>query len=224
MVPGWAGPLARSERLAGPGSLAEAASAAVEEASSTGTGGDEGPDVVDVLVCTHGRRDSCCGARGMELLAELTRGPLFMPGMRLWRTSHTGGHRFAPTAIVLPGGTLWAWADVALLRSVVLSEGEVGPLLSHYRGCVSIGSPAQQSVDRAVLGEVGWPELGWMRRAEDLGDGLVRLETELAGTWEARVVEGRHVPQPDCKTPPELAQKEGVEWVVEGLRQVVGAS
>jgi hypothetical protein len=56
-----------------------------------------------------------------------------------------------------------------------------------------------------------------------LGDGLVRLETELYGTWEAVAGEGRRVAQPDCRTDPELATKQSVEWVVEGLRQVVAA-
>jgi hypothetical protein len=70
---------------------------------------------------------------------------------------------------------------------------------------------------------VGWDLFGSLRRAVDLGDDLVRLETEFAGTWEATVKEGRHVAQPDCRTPPELAKKQGVEWVVDGLRQPVPA-
>ena len=45
------------------------------------------------------------------------------PDVRLWRTSHTGGHRFAPTAIALPSASLWAWADAALLAQVV--DGKV---------------------------------------------------------------------------------------------------
>ena len=54
-----------------------------------------------------------------------------------------------------------------------------------------------------------------------MADGVVRLEAEPGGTWEADVREGRHVAQPDCRTPAELATKQSVEWVVEGLRQAV---
>jgi hypothetical protein len=223
--PGWAGPMARSERQAEPGSLAEAAQAVVEAAAVAPEAGDSGATATsDVLVCTHGRRDACCGARGMELLGALGDAPTFgHPGVRLWRTSHTGGHRFAPTAIALPSASLWAWADAALLAQVVDAEGPLGLALPRYRGCASLGSPAQQAVEKAVLSEVGWPLLSSWRRAADLGGGLVRLETELHGTWEAVAREGRRVAQPDCRSDPELATKQSVEWVVEGLRQIVAA-
>lgn len=223
--PGWAGPLVRSERLAVVGSLAEATG----ELLSQGLAPDEPEQitsrVVDVLVCTHGRRDTCCGSRGMDSVGELRRDPQFGTdaGVRLWRTSHTGGHRFAPTAVLLPAGTMWAWVTPALLRAAAFTEGEVEPWLERYRGCATVGSPAQQAAERAVLGEVGWPLMSSYRRASDVGDGLVRLESELGGTWEAAVREGRRVPQPDCRTSPELATKQSVEWVVEGLRQVVPA-
>jgi len=219
--PGWAGPMACSERVVEPGQLAEAAHAVVEEPAASLEVGVRGA-TADVLVCTHGRRDTCCGARGMELLGALTDGAKFgQPGVRLWRTSHTGGHRFAPTAIALPSGTLWAWADAALLSQVVDGQGPVGSAISRYRGCASLGSPAHQAVEKAVLSEVGWPLLTSRRRALDLGGGLVGLETEIYGTWEAVAKEGRRVAQPDCRSDPGLATKQSVEWVVEGLRQVI---
>ncbi len=57
----------------------------------------------------------------------------------------------------------------------------------------------------------------------DLGGGLVGLETEFYGTWEAVAREGRRVPQPDCRSDPGLATKQSVEWVVEDLRQIAAA-
>jgi hypothetical protein len=230
--PGWAGPLVRSERVVEAGALAETAAELVDggslavEGAGTGAGhGDGQAQMADVLVCTHGRRDSCCGARGMDLVNELRRDPRFgsAAGVRLWRTSHTGGHRFAPTAVLLPSATMWAWAGPELLRAAAFAEGDVEPWLDHYRGCATVGSPQQQAVERAVLAEVGWAFMNAFRRASDASDGVVRLEAEPGGTWEADVQEGRHVAQPDCRTPAELATKQSVEWVVEGLRQVVPA-
>jgi hypothetical protein len=223
--PGWAGPLVRSERVVAPGSLAQATADVLSRDPVIEEPRGPGDQVIDVLVCTHGRRDACCGGRGMELVNEVLRDPLLGPrdGVRLWRTSHTGGHRFAPTAILLPTGTMWAWADVPLLRAAALSEGGVDYWLGRYRGCAILGSPSQQAVERAVLSEVGWALMGSGRKASDIDDGLVRLESELFGVWEAAVREGRLVPQPECKTSPELATKQSVEWVVEGLRQVVPA-
>jgi hypothetical protein len=235
--PGWAGPLRRRERLAGPGEgpLAEV----VGELLSAGDGPAQepgpGPDVIDLLVCTHGRRDACCGGRGTDLVRALVDAGLVArgagevpssgsgagPQVRLWRTSHTGGHRFAPTALVLPSATLWAWADVALLDQVVRGAGPLSDALSRYRGCATLGPPAHQAVEKSLLAEVGWPLLSSWRRSFARDDGWVRVQTELAGTWEARAVEGRHVPQPECRTPPELASKQSVEWVVGALHQVV---
>jgi hypothetical protein len=221
-----AAPLTRSELLAPVSALTEAlaellASPTPEAKVDAGPAGGSEP-VVDVLVCTHGRRDICCGGRGMDLVAELVEQPVMSATtVRLWRTSHTGGHRFAPTCIVLPSATLWAWADAALVVNAVTATGPVEGVVDRYRGCACLGTPAHQAVERAVLAEVGWPLLASARRATDAGDGLVVLETDVAGTWEAVVHEGRRVPQPECRTDPGMATKFGVEWVVEGLRQVV---
>jgi hypothetical protein len=161
----------------------------------------------------------------MELVSAVVKQPIVLPdaSVRLWRTSHTGGHRFAPTFIVLPFATLWAWGDPLLLRRVVAQEGPVADVLDRYRGNACLGTPAQQALERGVLAEVGWSLFGSPRRALHLGDNQERLETDEAGTWEATVREGRRVPQPECRTDPGVATKFGTEWLVEGLREVVPA-
>src|SRR5262245_13865966 len=52
------------------------------------------------LVCTNGRRDVCCAVRGRPVAREAAH---LRPG-QVWETSHTGGHRFAPTGVLLPYG------------------------------------------------------------------------------------------------------------------------
>jgi hypothetical protein len=175
--------------------------------------------VVDVLVCTHGRRDTCCGAMGTNLFSELAGGRMTAPGVRLWRTSHTGGHRFAPTALVLPSATLWAWADPELLEQVARGSQSLDGLLPRYRGCATLGPPGHQALEGAVLEQVGWGLISVPRRSTGQADGVVRLETEGFGDWEAVARPGRRVPQPDCHTDPALAFKVNVEWVVEGLHR-----
>ena len=220
------------------GLLSGAASAGGDPAAGSGGGsvsahGDVPTDVVELLVCTHGRRDTCCGSRGTELFAELLEALAPPPGsagggqhpkLRLWRTSHTGGHRFAPTAAVLPYATMWAWADVDLLLQVTSGAPSLGDALARYRGCAVLGPAPHQAVERAVLAEVGTSLLSTPRRSVDGPAGVVRLETEGLGNWEAVARPGRRVPQPDCHTPPRQASKFGVEWRVEGLRQVVTAT
>ncbi len=51
-----------------------------------------------LYVCTHGSRDSCCGKLGVPL-AQAARAA----GLRVvHECSHLGGHRFAPTVLLLP--------------------------------------------------------------------------------------------------------------------------
>jgi hypothetical protein len=183
----------------------------------------------EVLVCTHGRRDTCCGSSGTALFAALTgTGPSVSAATvrdrPVGRTSHTGGHRFAPTVLLLPEGTAWAFADTDLLQRVVTRTGPIGAVASRYRGCTGLGSPAVQCVEGAVLAEMGWPLLDAARRGEDLGDGRVRLSVDGAdGTrsvWEAEVVAGRTVSVPDCGRPLDEARKTETERVVHDLRRV----
>lgn len=51
------------------------------------------------LVCAHARRDACCAVHGRPAAMALD-----LAGVEVWETTHTGGHRFAATAVVLPDG------------------------------------------------------------------------------------------------------------------------
>ncbi|MEU5842922.1 sucrase ferredoxin [Rhodococcus sp. NPDC047139] len=60
------------------------------------------------LVCAHGKRDRCCAVLGRPIAAALTS----EFGADVWECSHTGGHRFAPSMIVLPTGYTYGRLDV----------------------------------------------------------------------------------------------------------------
>ena len=176
--------------------------------------GDAPPEV---LVCGHGRRDPCCGRWGTLLHVELAaRGS----DARVWRCSHTGGHRFAPTAITLPDGRAWAYADVALLDGVLARSGDVAALAAHDRGCTAFDQWAQV-VERALFVEHGWAwldgEVTSARTdvASDRRSATVELEWRLAdgrvGRAEAEVAVTRIVPVLVCGEPPEVAKKTSPE-------------
>ena len=61
-----------------------------------------------LLVCANGRRDRCCGHAGGRLADALWRGP---HADRVLTCTHLGGHRFAPTALLLPVGALHGRLD-----------------------------------------------------------------------------------------------------------------
>jgi hypothetical protein len=173
--------------------------------------GDRRPGAVDVLVCGHGSRDRCCGSLGTALA-------LGAAGVR--RTSHTGGHRFAPTAVVLPAGTSWAFLDDDALRRITAREGPLDDLLARYRGCAALGWPAAQAAERVPFAEVGWTWLDHRRRATPLPGGAVRIDAVAPdGTersWEVVVEAGRRLPVPECGREPACATKHEVELVVRG--------
>lgn len=55
-----------------------------------------------LFVCTNGKRDTCCARLGRPVAASAAaRHP-----ERVWEITHTSGHRFAPTTVLLPSGHL----------------------------------------------------------------------------------------------------------------------
>lgn len=81
-----------------------------------------------LLVCTNGTRDVCCATRGRPLVEAASKAR----PEQVWEVTHTSGHRFAPTAVLLPFGTLHgrltdgvALLDAAERGSTVL-EGSRG--------------------------------------------------------------------------------------------------
>lgn len=185
-------------------------------------GGGEPLAGTDLLVCGHGRRDVCCGSSGTDLAMELSAGVL-PEGVRLHRTSHTGGHRFAPTFVVLPESTLWAYADSDLVVRVLGRRGDAADVADRYRGCSALQGPRVQALEREVLREVGWDLFGWAREGEETDSGTVRLEAvDGEGNrraWEAEVDPGRTLPVPDCGRPIEEARKSETEWEVRSVRE-----
>jgi hypothetical protein len=170
-----------------------------------------------VLVCTHGARDTCCGALGTRLAAAL---PDLGGHVRAWRTSHTGGHRFAPTALILPEGTAWAYLDPDSLAGILDRTLAPETAAAHYRGCTGLDGPEVQAADGAALAAVGWSWLDRARSAEVVSRegpvATVRLVgTSPAGTVtvEVEVATVRSMPVPDCGRPVEQARKSAPELV-----------
>lgn len=187
------------------------------------SGGGEPVGRCEVLLCTHGRRDRCCGSLGTRLWEQLRGSGIEGSGVRLARTSHTGGHRFAATCVVLPAGTAWGFIDPDALRRVALGAGPLDDLLPRYRGCSGLDSPAAQALERAVLAEAGWPLFDCARSVVDLGGGRLRLVASGptgSAAWEATVVPRATRPVPDCGQPPGPSTRTGTEHRVEDLARL----
>jgi hypothetical protein len=215
--PGFAG-YRRFESPVGD-SLTAAVAALIAAAAADSPSEFESP-AVDVLVCTHGTRDSCCGRRGASLAASLAAG--FRAGENLWRTSHMGGHRFAPTFMVLPQGTVWGFADVDLVTRVVDQAGDFADAAGQYRGCPGLDGPQVQALEAEVLGRVGWRLLRTHRTGSFDGTTaqLTWREDGQVVTWSGQVSHGRTLPAPACLEPVSATGKSETEWVVTGAHRL----
>ena len=79
---------------------------------------DIGLGTPQVLVCTHGSRDRCCGVLGGAVFAQLKNQLRPILPDAVWQVSHLGGHRFAPTALCLPLGLLLGRIDTDDVSSI----------------------------------------------------------------------------------------------------------
>lgn len=179
-------------------------------------------DVTDVLVCAHGRRDACCGGSGTTLVTASIAAGLEASGrVRIWRTSHLGGHRFAPTALVLPEATMWASADSTLLQQVLDRTGHPSSLLARYRGTTTMPTELQV-LEQHALADVGWDWLTWSREGSVTPDGTITLVGRSprgdGQRWTGRAAVARRVPVPPCGSAPSSAVDQTEELVIRDLR------
>lgn len=156
-------------------------------------------DVRDLLICTHGKRDSRCGSKGLRLFTTIA---ARWPGVRVWRISHTGGHRFAPTGISFPEGWFWGNLDPEMLDGVINRDGRPAELAHHLRGNAALASSAQL-LDRDGFVDEGWSWVSRKRSASVEVDGdqaKVSLTVGRGGKRDRRGVigVGRQVPTTVC--------------------------
>jgi len=137
-----------------------------------------GDPVVDpmLLVCTHGRRDRCCAVDGRAL----ARAVVETGQPDVWECTHLGGHRFAPTALVLPTGYVYGRLDVtgAVAALKAASVGEVETAMCRGRSTWSAPGQVAELAVRAATG---------IRDADAL-----RVESDEPGPAATRVVVAAH--------------------------------
>jgi hypothetical protein len=142
-----------------------------------------------LLVCTNSKRDVCCALYGRPIATALN----------LWECTHTGGHRFAPTGVLLPTGHLYGRLDHDLAERIVTK----GVTADRCRGR-SCFSPRGQVAEVAVRDRIG-----------ETGDVLtVVAESHAAATvrhtdgreWRVTLTERTVPPRPSsCGRSPDIA-------------------
>lgn len=192
-----------------------------------------------VLICTQGSHDVCCGSEGTRLAADFEGAlrayraadvnepypgaPTASGRISVYRVSHTGGHRFAPTAMTLPDGRMWAGIEAGELASILDRTADASRLAPRCRGWWGAATGPAQVGERAVFAEVGWPLESMARevrfwRTPDAWE--VEVVAASAGrAWTVTVLEGRTVPTIACRAMGGLPAKPATEFIVTDIRE-----
>lgn len=107
-------------------------------------------DRTHLLVCTNGTRDLCCAAKGRPVAL----GVAALQPDRVWEVTHTSGHRFAPTAVLLPAGTLHGRLDLAAAEQLLHAADRGETVVPGSRGR-STWPAAGQVAELAVREQTG---------------------------------------------------------------------
>lgn len=103
-----------------------------------------------LLVCTNGKRDRCCASLGRPLAAELAASE----AAAVWEITHLGGHRFAPTLLVLPYGYAYGRMTAPRVKDVLTAVRDGRVVLEGCRGRSPWPRPGQ-AAELAVRRRVG---------------------------------------------------------------------
>lgn len=193
-----------------------------------------------VLICTQGSHDVCCGSEGTRLAndfeavlrayrdADLDEpypgAPTASGTVDVYRVSHTGGHRFAPTAMTLPDGRMWANVEAGELAAILDRTADHTALAPRCRGWWGAATGPAQVGERAVFEHVGWPledmarEVSFKRTAA--GWDVEVVATEANRAWTVSVEEGRTVPTISCRALGGLPAKAATEFNVVSVREM----
>ncbi|MFO0762839.1 MAG: sucrase ferredoxin, partial [Byssovorax sp.] len=167
--------------------------------SGTVTGFIPAPATRDILVCTHASNDKCCGAFGYPFYREVvsTISLLGLPGVRVWQSSHLGGHRFAPTIVDFPQGRYYGALDRNAMIALLTRMGDISIMNKIYRGSARLPLPAQ-ILERELMLRHGWEWLDYAIAGKVLAQDPIarKSRVEIAfqrpdgtgGRYEAEVV------------------------------------
>ena len=184
---------------------------------------DASPDSVvstvsgrELLLCTQGSHDVCCGSRGPALEAGLA----VLGDHVIRRVSHMGGHRMAPTGVTLPDGRMWGMVTAEEMVGILRREISPSRVARRCRGWVGAAPGPAQMAERAVLAEVddwGFDEQPRSVAVEELDERYVARVTAGADSWVVEVEPGRAVPTISCGEPGGLPAEPGAEWRIRSV-------
>jgi hypothetical protein len=183
------------------GSLATALLKQPDQLSRFESYRQETSHIRELMICTHGNVDVACARFGYPIYKQL-REEYAGETLRVWRCSHFGGHKFAPTLVDLPEGRYWGHLEPEVLDLLVRRKGSVTGLRPYYRGWAGL-TKFEQIAEREIWMREGWDWLNYYKAGQVLAKdeaneerdsdwAEVRIdfassEGDMSGVYEARV-------------------------------------
>ncbi|MDJ0341567.1 sucrase ferredoxin [Streptomyces sp. H10-C2] len=207
----------RRGEIGDPAELLELDFAALGSGGHQGFGEPHSGEPV-ALVCTNGKRDRCCALYGRPLAARLAA----EGGSDVWEITHIGGHRFAPTMLVLPSGYAYGRVGADLARSALKSARDDRVALDGCRGASAWDKPGQAAdlAVRALTGEVRAAALTVARTDGSAPAWTVRVAHTDGRAWDVDITRSAALPpRPEsCGAAPGSPDRMDVT----GIRAVAG--
>ena len=151
------------------------------------------PEAPILAVCTNSSRDACCGIDGRALVASLSDSP------GVWECSHLGGHRFAPTALLVRHGLVYGRLDVDAARTL-LGQGPGPSTAGFLRGRSALPPPAQ-AAEAHLLARGSVPDVSDVM-IDEFAPGQARVSFPNYGAVEVDLLPGEARPA-SCGALPE---------------------
>lgn len=138
-------------------------------------------NIREILVCTHGNVDVACSRFGYPIYEKL-RKEYSDENLRVWRCSHIGGHRFAPTLIDFPSGRYWGHLNLEILETLINSPEDINKLRPYYRGWSGV-SYLEQIFEAKLWQEIGKKWLTYPKTGRVIAQEKVENEEEDEPNW-----------------------------------------
>ena len=149
-----------------------------------------------LFVCTNGKKDLCCALKAREIVDSLRPDPELTG--QVYEISHLTGHRFAPTALLLPWGHMYGRLTLEDTKELLSNAWSNSVLPAHLRGRTSLPGWAQAA-------EVAVRQDADVRAADALDVVCIRNGKPVAASV---------MPQSDADADIQVRHQDGRTWSV----------
>ncbi|WP_161597525.1 sucrase ferredoxin [Fluviispira multicolorata] len=115
-------------------------------------------DCREVFICTHAERDNCCGKYGLQIFNKFKEenSKLEKGRFRIWKSSHIGGHRYAPTFFEAPSMRWYGLFNIEDVPHFLNRVENNFQIENNYRGFSGINSSFVQMAEKELFKKYSW--------------------------------------------------------------------